>query len=213
MKTEIEVIGRLLQSTNTHKRPYNLIEVAEDIEWLSKDLGGINKVSEILGISNGMLNQFLKVKKITPNILPLIKNRTIDSVAIIHNLSKFSSKDQEEISEALIAKKLDGKDIRLLSPFRSQFPNEPILSLIGKLKESENKKVSVITFDSEDLHKDILNLQSEISKIIGVEDLVGINILGKNGFIRMTPMGEKKFRKTAKINRKTLQDYTYSILQ
>lgn len=213
MKNEIEVIGRLLQSTNTHKRPYNLIEVADDIDWLSKNLGGINKVSEILGISSGMLNQFLKVRKITPNVLPLIENRTIDSVAIVHSLSKFSSKDQEEISQALIAQKLDGKNVRLLSPYRTQFPSEPILSLIDKLKDSENKKVSVITFDSEDLHKDISNLQSELGRIIGVEDLVGINILGKNGFIRMTPMGEKKFRKIAKINRKTLQDYTYSILQ
>jgi predicted HTH domain antitoxin len=213
MKTEIEVIARLLQSTNTQKRPFNLIEVAEDIDWLSKHLGSLDKVSEILSVSEGMLSQFLRVKNIDSSIIEFIKNRKIDSVAIVQNLAKFSAFDQKEIANLLLEEKLTGKDIRLLNPLRRQYPNETIISLIEKLKESENKRVSVIEFDTEDLHKDISNLQLEIGRIIGIEELVSVNVRGKDGFIRITPKGEQKLRKAAKINRKTLQDFTYSILQ
>lgn len=212
MKTEIEVIARLLQSTKTQKRNFSIVAIAEDIEWLNNHLGGLDKVADILGISEGMLRQFLSVKKIDLSVLDLVKTRKIDSVSVVSNLSKFSENDQKEMVALLLEKQITGNEIRLLSPLKKQFPTESITQLAKKLKDSKNKKIAVIAFDAQDLDKDVSTLKQDLTNITGINDLIGININGNEGFIKLTFEGEKKLREKAKAEHQSLKDFTYSIL-
>ena len=52
-----------------------------------------------------MLNQFLRVHKLSSKAKGLVKNREIDSVSIVHNLAKFSDTDQD-----IIAERIDGEE-------------------------------------------------------------------------------------------------------
>ena len=214
MRTADEIIPRIIVSIpHSAKAPFSLSEIANDIEDLSNLLGGINKVAEIAGISEGMLNQFLRVKKLTPKIQALIANRTIDSVSLLHNLAKFSAQDQENIVEEFFLGNINSQHLRLLSPLRKQFPQCAVSQLIEKLKKSENQKVSVIKFSSEDLHKTIEALRREIVKIVGSSELIDLLMTDNEGAIKMTQKGELQLRKAAKQKHKTLQEFTYTILQ
>ena len=45
MKTETEVIGRLLANTRRPKRALSIFEIAEDIDWLSSHSGQLTRSS------------------------------------------------------------------------------------------------------------------------------------------------------------------------
>ncbi len=214
MRTADEIIPRIIVSIpHSSNVPFALNEIAQDVEELSTLLGGLNKVAEIAGISEGMLNQFLRVKKLTPKLQDLVGNRTIDSVSFVHNLAKFSAQDQESIVEEIILGNMSRQDVRLLSPLRKQFPEYTVSQLIEKLKKSEDQKVSVIKFSSDDLHKSIEALRREIIKIVGTAELIDLLMTDKEGAIKMTQKGELQLRKAAKQKHKTLQEFTYTILQ
>jgi len=108
---------------------------------------------------------------------------------------------------------LKGKDVRLLSTLRTQYADADIKQSIEKLKNSENKKVSVIKFNSKDLHKEIEKLRRDLVRIVGKEELVDLLLLDGEGSIKLTMKGEKQLRSAAKRQRKSFQEFTYSILQ
>jgi hypothetical protein len=214
MKTADYIIPRLFASIpHSSNAPFNLIEIADDIQELNNISGGLDKVSNIVGVSKGMLNRFLKVKKLTPQTKNLVKKRIIDSVSIVDDLTKFSDDDQNFIVAEIIADNIKGKDIRLLSPLRKQFPDIDIYLLIEKLKKSENKKISVIKFDTQDLSKDIDNLRKDLINITGNNELVDLSLNNSEGSIKLTSKGEKELRSAAKKQRKTFQEFIYSILK
>lgn len=213
MKTETDVLSRLLVSTHRKKRPFNIFEIAEDIVWLSNHLGSLSEVSDVLNISTGMLNQFLHVYRLSDKAKELVKIRVIDSVTVVHNLSKFSIEDQDEIINKIVKGILNYNDIRLVNPLRKQFPEISISEIIQKLKISENRKISVIKFPSDLLHKSIEQLRSELSNIIGPSEVVDLVLDEDVGSIKVTPQGEQLLRNEARRYKKTLQEYTQAMLE
>src|SRR5437764_5953125 len=114
MKTEQELLVSLLGNTgrSNNRRNISIYQIAENIIALSKIKGGIKNVAGLLGISTGMLNKFLSVKKLSPEVLQLVKERKIDSVEAINIIAKFPYKVQKVISEKTISHKLSSQDIR-----------------------------------------------------------------------------------------------------
>lgn len=214
MRTEEEIIPRLILSIPfTSQSPYSIVEIAKDIEDLKNMKGSLSKISDFIGVSEGMLNQFIRVNKIVPKGKELVSKRIIDSVSLVNNLAKFSENDQNYLITEFIDNKITSSDIKLLSPLRRQFPNESISNLIEKLKKSENQKVSIINFDINELKKSIPTLKIEIEKIIDSSELIDLSSTNQIGTIKITPKGEKILRKVAKQNHKSLQNYIYLLLK
>ncbi|MGA0559265.1 hypothetical protein ACO2Q8_21580 [Larkinella sp. VNQ87] len=213
MKTETEVIGRLLANTRRPKRALSIFEIAEDIDWLSNHLGSLSAAAALLSLSTSMLNQFLRVHKLSPKAQTLVKNRAIDSVSVVHNLAKFSNADQDVIVDQIKEGQLAYADLRLLNPLRKQLPNEPIETLIRKLQDSKNIKVSVVQFPAESLQRDINELRTELSKITGPSEIVDVVLEDGVGSMKLTPKGEQALRQAARRQHKTLRDFTYALLQ
>lgn len=213
MPTTDEIIPRIIVSIPySEKGPFSISEIAQDIEELAILLGGLSKVAEIAGVSPGMLHQFLRVKKLTPKLQALVANRTLNRVSLVNDLAKFSAEDQEVLAPLILSGELSGQQLRLLSPLRAQFAQHAIGELIEKLKKSENQKVSVIKFDAQDLHKPIEGVRRELTDIVGPE-LLELWLDGQDGTIKVTPKGERQLRKAARLKHKSLQDFTYTILQ
>lgn len=213
MKTETEVIGRLLANTRRPKRALSIFEIAEDIDWLSNHLGSLSAAASVLSISASMLNQFLRVYKLSPKAQVLVKNREIDSVSTVYNLAKFSAADQDAIAEYIKQGQLIYSDLRLLNPLRKKLPNEPIEKLIKKLQDSKNIKVSIVQFPAESLHRDIDELRTELSSITGPSEVVDVVLNNGIGFMTLTRKGEQALRQAARRQHKTLRDFTYALLQ
>ncbi|MDX2303732.1 MAG: hypothetical protein NW226_13085 [Microscillaceae bacterium] len=218
MKTVEESLTRVIQNTGTvgHQkkiRPLSLFEVAEDISFLKEVLGGIRYVSERVSLSAGMLNRFLKVFELDEEVLEMVKNREIDSIAIVNSLATFQKDDQIYLANLVLNKELNSQDLRALSPFRKQFQSDTIHDVVQHFKKTKNIKVSVINFHTEDLHKDKATLKVDLSELIGESEIVDISFFQEIGSIKITKKGEQILRIKAKESRQSLQKFTYSLLQ
>lgn len=212
MKVDDQIIPRLLASTGRQKRRFNLLEIADDISQLSKHLGGLNKVSDVLGVSTGMLNKFLTANKLSEQAKELVKERKIDSVELVNKLARFTTFEQEWITEQVINGNINSIDIRLLSPLRKQYPTIPLADLLKKLIDSENKRVSVIKFSLHDVFNSVDEVCKSLMKIVGSSEVISCNFDGDQGVIKLTQKGEDQLRKAAKRAKKSLQEFTYTML-
>ena len=213
MNPEDSALLRVIASTDKRVRPFGLIEISNDIKFLVNYFGNMAKVAELVGISAGMLNQFLKVDKLSDEALALVKNRKIDSVSIVNSLSKFPKTDQSAIVSYVLEGKMNSLDIRFLLPLKTKLPNEPIEKLIKKLKDSENIKVSVINFPLTDTVLSEKQIEGRFEKIAGTGNILSVVFDHEVGTIKMSSEGEKNFRKEARTQKKDLNRLTYSLLK
>lgn len=207
------IIARVIVSTATKKRQFSLFDIAEDIKYLKKENGGMKKVSQVIGISAGMLNQFLSIYKLPDEIIELVKSRKIDSVSIVHHLSKFKKEEAIELSNLIINDGLSSQDLRILLPYRKQFPNKSINELVKKIYDSKNIKVSVIRFSSSDLKKSITSLKDSIFSLVGEENFLTIDNFENNIDLKITALGEKTLREIAKTQHQTFQELISQLIK
>jgi hypothetical protein len=206
-------IARVIVSTATKKRQFSLFDIAEDIKYLKKENGGMKKVSQVIGISAGMLNQFLSIYKLPEEIIELVKSRKIDSVSIVHHLSKFKKEEAIELSNLIINDGLSSQDLRILLPYRKQFPHKSINELVKKINDSKNIKVSVIRFSSSDLKKSITSLKDSIVSLVGKENFLTIDNYDNYIDLKITALGEKTLREIVKTQHQTFQELISQLIK
>ena len=212
MESKEQIVFALLGNINTRKRENNLMDIAKDIQKLQQHVGSLHNVANMLHVSVGMLQKFLKVSKLSSVVQQLVKERKIDSVEIVYNLAKFSTTEQVIIAQAVLNNTLNSQDLRDLCPLRKNFPNEPIEHLIERVIKSKDQKISVIRFYVQDLKKDQTLFEQELSHILHAE-LLALEYNQHIGTIKVSQKGEKMLRRLAKQNKQTLQNYTYSLLE
>jgi hypothetical protein len=202
-----KIIARLILSTRRKSRNFSIYDIASDILYLKTSFGNLNEVAKLVGVSSGMLNQFLSVFNLPEFVLKMVKERKIDSVSIVHYLSKFKEADVISLSQLLVSRELSSQDLRILLPFRKAHPNEDILNLVEKLNSSKNIKVSVIRINKSDTEKSIIELTQVFVSEVGRENLYAIE--EKNDFldIKLLKSGESILRQKAKAKKKSLHEF------
>lgn len=213
METKEEIISRLLLNTKRNKRRDNIIKIAKDISWLKNELGNLQKVSEEIGISTGMLNRFLSVEKLSDTVKNLVENRQIDKISEVNSLSKFSPIDQEKIAKLLLSKQLNNQDLKTLPPLRKRYPNGDIEALAKKISKSANIKVYVINFYIGDLHKDKEYFRTYLDGLLDNKELLDLVFFNNIGSIKITKEGEKILRAKAKDQNLSFKEFINTILQ
>ena len=207
-----QATARLLLSTKRKNRQFSIVEIANDIQLLRNSLGDLTAVSKVIGISSGMLNQFLSVFKLPENIQQLILERKIDSVAIVNYLSKFPKEDAQKLVGPIITSELSSQDLRILLPYRKRHPEEDILQLLHRIHSSKNIKVSVIRVHKNDVTKSIEELVEIIKEQVGIDHFVSIESADTNVDIKISKEGEKILRNNARLKKKTLQEFIISLI-
>jgi|GEM_PF-2509853 len=207
-----EATARILLSTKRKSRQYSLYEIASDILFLKNELDGINNVSNLIGITTGMLNQFLSVLKLPTKILELIKQRKIESVSIAHTLSKFNDKDAIQLAHLVLKEGLTSQELRIILPFRRKNLNEPINNIVKRVLDSKNIKVSVIRISESNLKCKSSELEERVIKLIGKENLLAIVSSNSNIDLKITAGGEKIIREAAKGQQLSFQDFINKII-
>ena len=165
----------------------------------------MKEVSKIIGVSSGMLSQFLSVFKLPKSIIESVKQRKIDSVSMVYNLSKFNNEESLQLAELLVSNKLSSQDLRVLIPYRKQHTKETIVDLVEKIHSSKNIKVSVIRISKEDTSKSIPELSSFFAIQVGKENVISIEQHNNFIDIKLSKQGEIILRQKAKKNNKTFQ--------
>ena len=207
--TEEEVnksIARVILSTKRKSRQFSLFEIANDIENLKNEKGSLNEVAKLIGLSPGMLSQFLSIFKLPKSVIELIKERKIDSVTIVHHLTKFKDNDILELSKLAAKNEISSQDLRILIPYRKQHANEDILDLVEKIHLSKNIKVSVVRILESDTTKSLSELEELFIKVVGKENILVIELNGNFIDIKLTKQGENNLRSKAKQLSLTLRE-------
>jgi hypothetical protein len=202
-----KVIARLILSTRRKSRNFSLFEIASDILYLKNSFGNLSEVSKLVGVSPGMLNQFLSVFNLPEFVLGMVKERKIDSVSMVHYLTRFKEADIISLSKLIVSKELSSQDLRILLPFRKQHPNADILDLVKKIKSSKNIKISVIRIDKSDTEKSILELTKAFVNEVGKENLYAIEENINFIDIKLLKEGETILRQKARLEKKSLQEF------
>ena len=214
MNEEIyNVVAKLFLSTRKKSnRLLNIVEIADEITWLKDKLGGLIQVSEELKLTTGMLNQFLSVYKLNEQVKNLVRDRKIDSVAVVYNLSKFSIVDQTEIVDYILDKKINSQDLKALIPLRKRYPDDNITDIVNRHINSKNTKISVIQFYPVDLKKTKEALENELIYIVGKNNLHSIELSEIPFLIKLTKEGENILRNESKKRKITLQELIQKLL-
>lgn len=205
------LVGRIIASTKRKKRTLSIVEIAQDIRSLKEQLGSIQKVADVIGISTGMLNQFLSVFNLPTNVQALVNDRKIDSVALVFTLSKFSKDDISSLIQPITDGTLTSQDLKALLPYRRQHKNENIVELFERLKNSKNIKAAVIRLPS-NLVQDKLKLESVLKSKVGNENYLETEESNDFTDFKVTRHGEKILRQAAKEQKSTLQQYILRLL-
>ncbi len=212
MKNDEKIIARLIANTKRIKRQNSILEIASDIEVLKKELGSIQRVSDLIGVSAGMLNKFLAVKKLANPLQQHIKSRKIDSVEAVANLAKFNFNEQEKLANLLAEGTINSQDLRLVHPLMKAYPNLEVEELARMILESKDKKISVISFDKSNLKRPLSKVRKNFEIMVGLDGLVGIEMINGTGKIRLSKKGEKALRQIAKESRTTLGELVQNLL-
>lgn len=207
-----EATARILLSTKRKSRQYSLYEIASDILYLKNETGGINNVSKLIGISTGMLNQFLSVFKLPSEIIELIKQRKIESVSTAHTLSKFNYDDSIQLAQLLLTDGITSQELRIILPYRRKYPKEPIVEIVRRVLDSKNIKVSVIRISESNMKCSLVELETRIVKIVGKENFLTIENSKSSIDLKITANGEKIIRQKAKEERKSFQEFFTKII-
>lgn len=205
-------LSRLIPNTKTHKRPNDLIEVATYMDIALKGFKP-KELAERLTISTGMINKFLSVFKLPLFIQDLIKERVIDSVALVYDLSKLNSTDLLELLPLLKDSKINSTELKAFLPYRKRYPNQSIVELYNLQINSKNIKVSVIRLNTENIVIDLNKLETRLKEIVKAEDLLRIEINGDFVDIKLTKQGETEIRNFAKNKSLTLQTLIQEIIK
>ena len=208
-----QIVARLILNTKRNKRLNNLVDIADDIDQLANELGGINKVAQLIGLSTDMLNQFLSVKKLAQEVKGRVKLRELDGVSVVNYITKYNNEDQAYLANEYVKGVLNSQDIRAIGPLKTNFPSTPISELAKKVQTSKNIKVSVFYVQ---LPKklDIQSITSRIENVIGSNNIISIEVKGLLGIIKLTKEGENILRQKIKEEKgETLKTFLQSLLK
>lgn len=143
-------LAMLMACTRTTRRPVGLMELAKSIDLAVLCLGDVATVADRIGLSPKMLQQFLSVRRLTPEVQDLFAARTLDSVDASSQLALLSADDQKEAGKALSAREIDTADLRALVALRRDGDTDPIMKILEKVKVSKTTKEFVVEFVNRD---------------------------------------------------------------
>lgn len=207
------IIARLLVNTRTRKRPNNIVEIAEDIMLLTKELGGLNEVAKTIGISSQMLRKFLRVMDLEADVRKYVRSRKIDSVAIVDMLGRFRAKNQIIIAKEIMQGHLNVDNMKVLSAIATTSSEEEIGRLISRVRESEDKVIYVIKIGTRKIYKDFKRLEDELRNKVGSDNVVSFSINKSVCVLELNSLGKIKLIKAAKSRGLSLRKFINKMIR
>ena len=197
-RTMESVTARLLANTRTRRRPDSLVGIARDIRWLEGHLRSLHAVSQLIGISVGMLNRFLSVESLAPETRRLVEEREIDHINTVYYMRGFDAEGQRVIAEEVMAGRLSGGDVRVLAPLHRSLPHLPVAELVSRVQSSKDKKVFVAYFHVPSDRGGADILRERFAGSVGEDNIVALSVEEELGTLKLTPQGLERLRQAAR---------------
>lgn len=208
-KERNRLIGRLIANTQKRKRPDSIITIANIINDLASDMGGMGAVSDAVKVSSEMLRRFLSVNELSEPVRALVAKRELDSVAFVNNLKNFDNKGQLFLAREYVSGRLTSDDIKILTPYYRS-TGENVRKLTRDVLLTKDKKSYLIRLRVPGKLTEFKNLegfQNKLETVIGKGEIINFDLNGETLSVEITPKGLKRIRQKAKRDGNTLAEY------
>lgn len=147
---ENRVFAILLTNLGKKKRTDNLLRIAEYCVLLKERYGSwaelakkIRISDERAHISSEMLREFGAILNLPEEVRMVIQKDMITSVDTAYRISRLkNSKDQVELANAVVEKKLSASDVRAVVEYKMKNPSISINEVVQRILESKTKVVT-----------------------------------------------------------------------
>lgn len=184
-------------NTTTRRRRKNLIEIAKNIRWLEKELGGLKNVAASVNISVQMLKRFLSVEGLSDEVRDLVKKRKLDSVTLIHLIKDLNYSDQKIIAKHVIEGNITIDNVKLIVPLAKKRNKEPIENIISEIIRSRDINIFIIKIPVNDKGISENKIRNKLGKMIGSDNIENVKIESDAGYIELKKAGLQKLRQIA----------------
>jgi len=102
---EAEALAIVAAGLRRKKRAFNLVTVARAIEFLAHRYGSKSEVARRAQVTVNMLNKFLAVARLTPEVREMVQRRKVDRVMDVFLLSKLQDPKAQVAMAGVVAER------------------------------------------------------------------------------------------------------------
>ena len=208
-----KALALIIVCTRRIKRPKDIVTLARSISYAEKRIGDLEAVAEVVGLSVRQLKDFQTVQKLCAEVKILVKNRVIDSVDVVKNISKLPPKKQKTLATHFADGKVTSKDVRIITTFAQKFPGKSIEKVITDYQKSKDIRVYVAQFRLPPHFNNQIGLCKKFEEIVGQREIMKWHLKGRIVVLELTVLGHKKLREAVRKQRSTLRKFVTSIVE
>lgn len=139
-------IVAIIANTRRVRRKLDLLTIAEYVETARLGLGSLRAVSDVVGVSEQQLREFLSARKLSLPAQRLIRERKVDSVDVVRELAKLPASDHLSVARQVANGTLGSKDLRAVIALRRSAPATGVDHAVRRVLDSRNIKEYVAEF-------------------------------------------------------------------
>ncbi len=135
--SEDEALAIIAAGLRRRRRQLDLVTIAQSIRYLTKLYDSKRSVAERAQVSVNMLDKFLAIWKLTPEVRELSRNRDIDRVMDVFWLSKVRDEEkQRELAEVIAGDGLKTQEVRDIVRILRDSPGAEVSEIVDRVKDS-----------------------------------------------------------------------------
>ena len=208
-----KALALIIACTRRIKRPKDIITLAKSISYAEKSMGNLEAVAEVVGLSVRQLKDFQTAQKLCSEVKTLVKNRVVDSVDVVKNLSRLPPKKQKTLAMYFANGKVNSKDVRIIKTFALKFPSKSIKEVIIDYQKSKDIRVYVAQFRLPVQFNNHVGLHKRFEEIVGRREIIKWQLKGRIIVLELTVIGHKNLRESVRKQRTTLRKFVTSVVE
>jgi hypothetical protein len=202
----------IIASTRRLKRPVDIVTLVKHIRYAEKELKGLGTVGQTVKLSVQQLKDFLTVETLCDEVKAFVKNRFIDSVDAVKNLSQLPLDKQRILADYIRKGRISSKDVRIITTFAKRFSGKPIAEIIKDYEKSKDIRIYVVQFRLPLNFSNQIGLSKRFEKIVGKSGITKLQFEGETAVLELTTAGYKKLREVVCKRRTTLRKFVTSLI-
>lgn len=208
-----KALALIIACTRRIKRPKDIVTLAKNISYAEKRMGDLEAVAEVVGLSVRQLKDFQTAQKLCAEVKTLVKNRVVDSVDVVKNISRLPPKKQKTLATHFADGKVTSKDVRIITTFAQKFPSKSIKKVITDYQKSKDIRVYVAQFRLPVRFNNHIGLHKRFEEIVGRREIIKWQLGGRIVVLELTVIGHKNLREAVRKKRTTLRKFVTSVVE
>lgn len=208
-----KAIALIIACTRRIKRPKDIVTLTKSISYAEKRMGDLEAVAKAVGLSVRQLKDFQTAQKLCAEVETLVKNRVVDSVDVVKNISRLPPKKQKTLATHFANGKVTSKDVRIITTFAQKFPSKSIKKVITDYQKSKDIRVYVAQFRLPVRFNNHVGLHKRFEEIVGRREIIKWQLRGKIVVLELTVIGHKNLREAVRKQRTTLRKFVTFVVE